>query len=170
MKRTLLVLLLAFCLLLAAGCAEGSASPSPSGLSTTEETDDFHDHVPYEAMLHLEVMDGKFRFQRIATTPRIVYSTSPITDMTEGKVYDGRHDVLTAVFKATDGKDALTEEPQVSFSHFIYMYDAEREDVPWHYGFAIGDGGEVVITNNGEFLCAVKISGEEMRSILNAFQ
>lgn len=47
--------------------------------------DDFHDHVPYEAMLNLEVMDGKFRFQRIATTPCIVYSNTHISDMKKGR-------------------------------------------------------------------------------------
>ena len=128
-----------------------------------------NDHVPYDSMLNLEIIDGKFRFQRIATTPCIVYSNSPITDMSNGTMYDVRHDILTAIFRATDGKDAIMDTTECEFLHYIYMFDNEREDVPWHYRFAICSCGAVMITNNNQFLCTIKISDDEIQTILDSF-
>lgn len=134
------------------------------------ETDKIHDHVPYDAMLNLEIMDGKFRFQRIATTPCIVYSNTPITDMSKGTVFDDRHDILTTIFQAMDGKDAIMATPECVFSHYIYMFDNEREDIPWHYRFAIHSCGAVMITNNEELICTIKLDEEEIQSVLNSFE
>ena len=128
-----------------------------------------NDHVPYDSMLNLEIIDGKFRFQRIATTPCIVYSNAPINDMSKGTMYDDRHDILTAVFRATDGKDAIMDVTTCDFIHYIYMFDNEREDIPWHYGFAICDCGSIIITNNNRFLCTIKISDDEIQTILDSF-
>ncbi len=128
-----------------------------------------NDHVPYDSMLNLEIINGKFRFQRIATTPCIVYSNSPITDMSNGTMYDDRHDILTAIFRATDGKDAIMDTTECEFLHYIYMFDNEREDVPWHYRFAICSCGAVMITNNNQFLCTIKISNDEIQTILDSF-
>ena len=132
--------------------------------------DEIHDHVPYDAMLNLEVMDGKFRFQRIATTPCIVYSNTPINDMSKGTVFDDRHDILTTIFQAMDGKDAIMDTPECVFSHYIYMFDNEREDIPWHYRFAIHSCGAVMITNNEELICTIKLDEEEIKSVLNSFE
>lgn len=134
-----------------------------------EQNDDFYDHVPYEAMLNLEIMDGKLRFQRIATTPCIVYSNTPIAEMTKGTMYDGRHDILTSIFQATDGKDAIMDTSECIFSHYIYMFDNEREDIPWHYRFAICNCGAVMITNNNELICTIRLAAEEIQSILDLF-
>ncbi|MBO4769736.1 MAG: hypothetical protein J5563_03015 [Clostridia bacterium] len=174
-KRTFFALSILICVLSMAGCFSMKSEPGPNateshGLPATESNDDFHDHVPYDAMLNLEIMNGKFRFQRIATTPCIVYSNTPITDMTKGTVYNDRGDILTTIFRAMDNKDAVESPSECDFSHYIYMYDSERDDVPWHYRFAICDCGSVMITNNDELLCVIKISEEEIRSVLNAFQ
>ncbi len=138
-------------------------------LAVGEQNDDFYDHVPYEAMLNLEIMDGKLRFQRIATTPCIVYSNSPIAEMSKGTMYDGRHDILTSIFRATDGKDAIMDTSECLFSHYIYMFDNEREDIPWHYRFAICNCGAVMITNNNELICTIRLAAEEIQSILDLF-
>ncbi len=139
-----------------------------TGESHVDRGDEFHDHVPYEAMLNLEVMGGKFVFQRIATTPCIVYSNAPITDMSKGIMYNDRHDILTTIFQAMDGKDAIMAVPECVFSHYIYMFDNEREDIPWHYRFAICNCGAVMITNNDELICTIKLNEEESRSIIPA--
>lgn len=126
--------------------------------------------VPYDAELNLEVMQGKFRFQRIATTPRIVYSDRPITDMGDGTAYENRHDILTTLFRAADGKEAAAEMPDCAFTHYLYLYDGRNGDVPWHYRFAFCGCGAAVISNNDEFLCAIRLSEEELRSVLDALQ
>ncbi len=133
-----------------------------------EQNDHFNDHVPYESMLNLEIMDGKFRFQRIATTPCIVYSNTPITEMSKGTIYNDRHDILTSIFQAMDGKDAIRATSDCLFSHYIYMFDNEREKIPWHYRFAICTCGAVMITNNDELICTIQLTEEERRSIFPA--
>ena len=132
--------------------------------------DAIHDHVPYDAMLNLEIMDGKFRFQRIATTPCIVYSNTPISDMSKGTIYDDRHDILTSIFRVMDGKDAIMDTSECEFSHYIYMFDNERENIPWHYRFAIHSCGAVMITNNEELICTIKLDEEGIQSVLNSFE
>lgn len=134
-------------------------------LVVEEPNEHFNDHVPYEAMLNLEVMDGKFRFQRIATTPCIVYSNTSITDMSNGTMYEDRHDILTTIFQAMDGKDAIMETSECVFSHYIYMFDNERENIPWYYRFAICNCGAVMITNNDELICTIILTEEEIQSI-----
>lgn len=131
-----------------------------------DKDDEFFDHVPYDAMLNLEVWNGKFLFQRIATTPCIVYSNTPINDMSKGTVFKDRHDILTTIFQAMHGKDAIMDTPECVFSRYIYMFDNEREDIPWHYRFAICNCGAVVITNNDELICTIKLNEEELRSII----
>ena len=118
------------------------------------DDDNSHDDgiPPYYAMLNLEVWDGKFLFQRIATTPCIVYSNTPINDMSKGTVFEDRHDILTTIFQAMHGKDAIMDTPECEFSRYIYMFDNERENIPWHYRFAICNCGAVMITNNDELL------------------
>ena len=150
---------------------DGGWTPQYEITATNVYTTDngINDHVPYDSMLNLEIIDGKFRFQRIATTPCIVYSNSPITDMSNGTMYDDRHDILTAIFRATDGKDAIMDTTECEFLHYIYMFDNEREDVPWHYRFAICSCGAVMITNNNQFLCTIKISDDEIQTILDSF-
>ena len=147
-------------------CGETRLYTDPDSINTDNG---INDHVPYDSMLNLEIINGKFRFQRIATTPCIVYSNSPITDMSNGTMYDDRHDILTAVFRATDGKDAIMDTTECEFLHYIYMFDNEREDVPWHYRFAICSCGAVMITNNNQFLCTIEISDDELRTILDSF-
>ena len=124
--KYLLSMVLIFIIAAAAltGCAaqhdrpgQESGSQSPEDISTafeeqggqtTQPPEDLIDDIPpYDAMLNLIVMDGKFRFQRIATTPCIVYSDSAITDMENGTAYNDRHDILTTVFRAMDGKTAI---------------------------------------------------------------
>ena len=165
-----------------AGCASQQNPSDHSGMqhassentqdTSNEKPQDSHDIFdavpPREALLNLEIMDGKFLFQRIATTPRIVYSNTPISDMSKGMVYDDRHDILTVLFQATDNKDAITDLSECEFSHYIYLYDKDHEDAPWHYRFAICSCGAVMITNNDELLCTIKITDEERQSILNA--
>lgn len=155
MKKLVAVGLLLTCVLSMIGCSQQSQ---------------FHEQVPYEAMLNLEVMDGKFRFQRIAVTPCIVYSNTSITDMSKGTMYDDRHDILTSIFQAADGKTAVMDTYECKFSHYIYMFDDEREDIPWHYRFAICICGAVMITNNDELICTIKLTEEEIQSILHALQ
>ncbi|MBQ7910829.1 MAG: hypothetical protein IJ363_08605 [Clostridia bacterium] len=147
-------------------CGSEHLTTDPNSINPDNE---INDHVPYDSMLNLEIIDGKFRFQRIATTPCIVYSNSPITDMSNGTMYDDRHDILTAIFRATDGKDAIMDTTECEFLHYIYMFDNEREDVPWHYRFAICSCGAVMITNNNQFLCTIKISDDEIQTILDSF-
>lgn len=164
MKKLIALVLSLICVLSLVSCSQQEQE------YTTNSDDEFHDHVPYDAMLNLEVMDGKFRFQRIATTPCIVYSDAPITDMSKGTMYNDRPDILTSIFQATDGKDAIMDTTECEFSHYIYMFDNEREDIPWHYRFAICTCGVVMITNNDELICIVKISQEKILSILKALQ
>ena len=132
------------------------------------DDDSSHDDgiPPYDAMLNLEVWDGKFLFQRIATTPCIVYSNTPINDMSKGAVFEDRHDILTTIFQAMHGKDAIMNTPECEFSRYIYMFDNERENIPWHYRFAICNCGAVMITNNDELICTIKLNEEELRSII----
>ena len=134
------------------------------------DDDNSHDDgiPPYDAMLNLEVWDGKFLFQRIATTPCIVYSNTPINDMSKGTVFEDRHDILTTIFQAMHGKDAIMDTPECEFSRYIYMFDNERENIPWHYRFAICNCGAVMITNNDELICTIKLTEEERRSIIPA--
>ena len=134
------------------------------------DDDNSHDDgiPPYDAMLNLEVWDGKFLFQRIATTPCIVYSNTPINDMSKGTVFDDRHDILTTIFQAMHGKDAIIDTPECDFSRYIYMFDNERENIPWHYRFAICNCGAVMITNNDELICTIQLTEEELRSIIPA--
>ena len=134
------------------------------------DDDNSHDDgiPPYDAMLNLEVWDGKFLFQRIATTPCIVYSNTPINDMSKGTVFEDRHDILTTIFQAMHGKDAIMNTPECEFSRYIYMFDSERENIPWHYRFAICNCGAVMITNNDELICTIKLTEEERRSIIPA--
>ena len=134
------------------------------------DDDNSHDDgiPPYYAMLNLEVWDGKFLFQRIATTPCIVYSNTPINDMSKGTVFEDRHDILTTIFQAMHGKDAIMDTPECEFSRYIYMFDNERENIPWHYRFAICNCGAVMITNNDELICTIKLTEEERRSIIPA--
>ena len=131
------------------------------------DDDNSHDDgiPPYDAMLNLEVWNGKFEFQRIATTPCIVYSNTPINDMSKGTVFEDRHDILTTIFQAMHGKDAIMDTPECEFSRYIYMFDNERENIPWHYRFAICNCGAVMITNNDELICTIKLTEEERRSI-----
>ncbi len=134
------------------------------------DDDNSHDDgiPPYDAMLNLEVWNGKFEFQRIATTPCIVYSNTPINDMSKGTVFEDRHDILTTIFQAMHGKDAIMDTPECEFSRYIYMFDNERENIPWHYRFAICNCGAVMITNNDELICTIKLNEEELRSIIPA--
>ena len=134
------------------------------------DDDNSHDDgiPPYDAMLNLEVWNGKFEFQRIATTPCIVYSNTPINDMSKGTVFEDRHDILTTIFQAMHGKDAVMDTPECEFSRYIYMFDNERENIPWHYRFAICNCGAVMITNNDELICTIKLNEEELRSIIPA--
>lgn len=174
MKRTLSILIVLL-LCLFAGC-DDVTFPSDD-FQTTNNTadvainsgDEFHEQVPPEAELNLEVMGGKFRFQRIATTPCIVYSNAPIIDMADGTMYNDGHDILTAIFRATDGKDAIFDTYECEFLHYIYMFDNENEAASWHYRFAICDCGAVTITNNNELVCSIEISEEEIQTILNSF-
>ena len=169
MKRILSMLAIPLiCVFVLCGC--NAKNPSNQGIVPTESTGHFNDHVPYEAMLNLEVMGGKFVFQRIATTPCIVYSNTPITEMSKGTMYEDRHDVLTAIFQATNGKDAIADTSECCFSHYIYMFDNEREGIPWHYRFAICTCGAVMITNNDELICTISLTEDEIQSILSALE
>lgn len=145
-----------------------SSNDETTPTQSSKSDDEFHAHVPYEAMLNLKVIGGKFRFQRIATTPCIVYSNAPISDMSKGMIYNDNHDILTSIFQATDGKDAIMDTPECEFSRYIYMFDNERENIPWHYRFAICNCGAVMITNNDELICTIQLTEEELRSIIPA--
>lgn len=146
--------------------SEGEGPGAPAS-----DPSELRDEIPpYYALLNLEVMNGKFVFQRIATAPRIVYSDKPVADMTKGVVYDDRHEILTTIFQAMNGKDAVQDVPECEFSHYVYMYDKDDESIPWHYRFAVCECGAVMITNNDELLCTIKISAEEMRSVLDTFK
>ena len=162
-----LVFICAFSLISCGQQAQGQQEATTPNQSSKSD-DEFHEHVPYEAMLNLEVIDGKFRFQRIATTPCIVYSNAPISDMSKGMIYNDNHDILTSIFQATDGKDAIMDTPECEFSRYIYMFDNERENIPWHYRFAICNCGAVMITNNDELICTIQLTEEELRSIIPA--
>ena len=195
MKNRIVSLLAMFCVLALIGCdntPEPQVTESDTPLNTETQTDvpsntetqieissdtdldstpdnETHDHVPHDSMLNLEIIDGKFRFQRIATTPCIVYANTPITDMSKGTQYDDRHDILTAIFRATDGKDAIMDTTECDFLHYIYVFDNENEDASWHYRFAICNCGAVRITNNNELLCSIEISDDELQTILGSF-
>ena len=170
MKHTvafILILLSIFCI---CGCSNKPSEPPASSDSLVPyPPEHFNDHVPYDAMFNLEVMNGQFVFQRIATTPCIVYSTVPIIEMSDGVMYNDRHDILTALFGAMNGKDVRTSDSDCEFSSFIYMFDNEREMIPWHYRFALCDCGTVKITNNDELLCTIKLTDAEIKSILSIF-
>ena len=163
-------------LVLFVGCASQQNPSDDSGKqhAASESTQDNHEIAdgipPHEALINLEIVNGKFRFQRIATTPCIVYSDMPISDMSKGTVYDDRHDILTVLFRAMDNKEAMTAPSECVFSHYIYLFDKDHDDASWHYRFAICNCGAVMITNNDEFLCTVKITEEESQSILNALK
>ena len=45
------------------------------------------------------------------------------------------------------------------------MFDSERENIPWHYRFAICNCGAVMITNNDEQICTIQLTEEERRSV-----
>ena len=163
MKRIFTFFLTALFLMAFTGC-------TPPQSQSGTESPFFEEMTPRDAELNLEIIDGKFRFQRIATNPYIVYSDTPITDMTQGTLYKDRHDILTTIFRATEGKEAIIDSPECDFTHYIYMFDGTSENIPWHYRFAIHDRGTVMITNNDELLCTVEISEEELQTILNAFR
>ena len=155
------------------GSAVGDGVPETAPETEPEtkpETGTYDDIPPLDALINLEIMDGKLRFQRIATTPCIVYSDTPISDMSKGTVYNDRHDILTTIFRAMDNKDAIMEASECEFSHYIYMFDKDFEDALWNYRFAVCDCGAVMITNNDEFLCTIKITEEERQSVLNALK
>lgn len=134
------------------------------------ESDRFCDLPPYDQLLNLEVAADKLVFQRIATTPCIVYSNTPISDMTKGTTYEDRDDILATFFKTMNGKEAITDTSECDYIHYIYMFDDEFEDVPWHYRFAICDCGAVMITNNDELLCSIMLEKQEIQSILSSLE
>ncbi len=171
MKTTVAFILISLCIFGICGCGNQTTEPPVSpGSSVPYPPEHFNDHVPYDAMFNLEIMNGQFVFQRIATTPCIVYSTVPITEMSDGVMYNDRHDILTALFGAMNGKDANTNDPECEFSTYIYMFDNEREMIPWHYRFAICYCGTVKITNNDELLCTIGITDTELQSVLSIFK
>lgn len=59
---------------------------------------------------------------------------------------------------------------ECEFLYYIYMFDNEREDIPWHYRFAICNCGAVIITNNDELICTIELTDEEIQSILDSLQ
>lgn len=122
----------------------------------------------YDSLLNLEVWGDKFVFQRIATTPCIVCSNVPIDDMSKGTIYEDRHDILTSFFRAMNGKEVVTNTFECDYLYYVYMFDAEDPDIPWHYRFAICDCGAVLITNNDEPLCSIMLDTQEIQSILSS--
>ena len=168
MKKLMALALTMVCALCLISCSQQGQQDLANPTQPTKIDDNFFDHVPYDAMINLEVMDGKFRFQRIATTPCIVYSSVPISDMPKEMMYKDRHDILTTFFQAMDGKDAIMSTPECVFSHYIYLFDTEHENIPWHYRFAVCNCGVVMITNNDEFICTIKLNEDERRSIFPA--
>lgn len=157
-------------LALLSGCMSQQESSDNSEIQYSNENSQvkiYDEAPPWDALLNLEIMNAKFRFQRIATTPCIVYSDTPISDMSKGTLYADRYDILTTMFNAMDNKDANVSTSECEFSHYFYLFDNQFEDAPWHYRFAFCDCGAVMITNNNEFLCSIKISNEELQSILN---
>lgn len=134
------------------------------------ESDIFCNLPPYDQLLSLEVWADKLVFQRIATTPCIVYSNSPISDMTKGTTYEDRNDILTAFFKIMNGKEVTTDTSDCDYIHYVYMFDDKFEDALWHYMFAICDCGMVMITNNDEPLCSIMLDKQEIQSILNSLE
>ena len=160
MKKLIVLVLSLACLLSLVGCSQ----QEQQGTTNSDEI------VPYDAMLNLEVKNGVFCFQRIATTPCIVYSNTPIADMAKGTMYNDRHDILSTIFQVMDGKDAVAEIPECVFSHYIYMFDNEHEDIPWHYRFAICSCGTVMITNNEELIATIQLTDDEVHSILDSLQ
>ena len=168
MKKFIAMVLALGCVLSLIGCNQYKQQDTTSPTQSANTDEEFYDQVPYDAMLNLEVMNGKFKFQRIATTPCIVYSNASITDMSKGTMYNDRHDILTTIFRATDGKNAIIDTSECEFLHYIYMFDNEREDIPWHYRFAICNCGAVMITDNDELICTIELTAEEIQSILNA--
>ena len=170
MRKLMALVLTMVCTLCLISCSQQGQQDSTNPTQPTQIDDNFFDHVPYDAMVKLEVIDGKFRFQRIATTPCMVYSNLPINDMSKGTMYNDRHDILTTIFQVMDGKNAIMDMYECDFSHYIYMFDNELEDVPWHYRFAICSCGVVNITNNDGFLCTIKISDDEAQILLDVLQ
>ena len=170
MKKLMVLACVCICLFSLAACRQQDQQDTTNPTQSPNADNTFHEQPPWGAMLNLEIGNGKFLFQRIATTPCIVYSNTPITEMSEGTMYDDRDDILTSVFKITNGKEVVTDTPECAFSHYIYMFDKEDENVPWHYRFAFCDCGAVMITNNDELLCTIRIEKSELQTILDAFK
>ena len=170
MKRIALILSLALFLILAAGCSREPGELRPEDADEGSEVD-FFDMPPGDALLNLEIINGQFRFQRIAATPCIVLSGTPLPlyQLSKGTAYEDRHDILTAFFKAMDGKDPGEDPTGCVFSRYVYMYDSQNGEVPWHYCFALCSCGKVLISNNNIPMCAIKLSAEELKSVLDVF-
>ncbi len=43
--------------------------------------------------------------------------------MSNGMMYNDRHDILTTIFQAMHEKDAIMDTPECVFSRYIYMFD-----------------------------------------------
>ena len=170
MKKLIVFACVCICVFSLAACRQRDQQDTTNPTQSNNSDNSFHEGLPWDALLNLEIGNDKFLFQRIAVTPCIVYSTTPIAEMSEGTMYDDRHDILAAVFQATNGKEAVTDTPECEFSHYIYMFDKENEDVPWHYRFAFCDCGAVMITNNDELLCTVRIEKSELQTILDTLK
>ena len=120
---------------------------------------------PYDAQLEILCTNGKLVFSRIATTPRVRADLPSYEgDGRVVKEFTDRHDIISALFRAMDGKEAIHAIEFVP--NYQLLLSGQHEDEPWHYLIEISDDGMVSVSNNGEPIGLIQISGEELQSIL----
>lgn len=134
----------------------------PSIIKITNDMQNREASPPYDAQLEIVCTNGKLIFSRIATTPRVwVEMSNP--DKTV-KVFEDKHDIISALYHAMDGKEAIGAV-ELTPSYQLLL-SGQTDEEPWHYLLEISTDGDVRISNNGELLCYIQISEEELQSIL----
>lgn len=123
----------------------------------------FGDVVPYDAQLEIVCAGGKLVFSRIATTPRVRAGRPPF-DETFITRYENKHEIISELFQIMDGKE-VTEEHESLPTLQLLLY-GQNDNEPWHYLFEIGTDGLVRVSNNGDLICCIQISEEELQSII----
>ena len=142
------------------GCAVRQEPSTGKGNGTSEHSEEI---VPYDAQLEIICANGKLIFSRIATTPRVRVGRPPF-DETCIITHEDKHEIISALFQAMNGKE--TVEQHESLPTLQLLLYGQDDDEPWHYLFEIGTEGLVRVSNNGDLICYVQISEEELQSII----
>lgn len=166
MKRIFVTALtIAVSIVILTGCAV-LQKPSENEESHADDST-FGDVVPYDAQLEIACVGGKLVFSRIATTPRVRASRPPF-DETCITNYEDKHEIILVLFQIMDEKEAVEEHESLPTLQLL-LY-GQNDDEPWHYLFEIGTDGLVRVSNNGELICCIQISEEELQSIIQVLE